>query len=66
MVQILGEIRSITLVESQAGVPPKLDDAAVEINVEEPYGDGTITAKLYPAATAGLVVGPCRIQVDQG
>jgi hypothetical protein len=36
------------------------------VNVEEPYGDGTITLKLFPAATAGLVVGPARVQVDQG
>ena len=47
-------------------MPPKPDEATVVVNVEEPYGDGTITLKLFPAATAGLTVGPARIQVDAG
>lgn len=65
MVQILGRIEGIDIAEAQAGVPPTATDATVLIRVEEPYGDGDLVVKLYPAATAGLAVGPCRIQVDQ-
>ena len=66
MIQLLGTIDSIDIPEPQPGVPPKPDEATVVVNVEEPYGDGTITLKLFPAATAGLTVGPARIQVDAG
>ena len=66
MVLILGRIEGINIATPETGVPPKLDDATVLITVQEPYGDGDLVVKLYPAATAGLAVGPCRIQVDQG
>lgn len=66
MVQLLGTIDSIAIPDPQPGVPPKPDDATVVVNVAEPYGNGTITLKIFPAATAGLVVGPARLQVDAG
>jgi hypothetical protein len=65
MVQILGRIEAIEIAEPQADGSPTATDATVVIRVEEPYGDGDLVVKLYPAATGGLAVGPCRIQVDQ-
>ena len=65
MIQVLGKIESIDVPEPQPGVPPKPDEATVTATLEYP-NTGTVTLKVYPAATAGLSLGVCRVQVDQG
>jgi hypothetical protein len=65
MIQVLGTIDSIDVPIPQPGVPPQPDEATVVATLVWP-STGTMTVKLYPAATAGLATGLCRVQVDQG
>jgi hypothetical protein len=65
MIQVLGRIDSIDVPAPQPGVPPQPDEATVVATLEWP-STGTMTLKLYPAATMELATGLCRIMVDQG
>jgi hypothetical protein len=65
MIQVLGTIDSIDVPAPQPGVPPQPDEATVVATLAWP-STGTMTLKLYPAATTGLATGLCRVQVDQG
>jgi hypothetical protein len=65
MIQVLGTIDSIDVPVPQPGVPPKPDEATVVATLEWP-STGTMTLKLYPAATTELATGLCRVMVDQG
>ena len=65
MVQVFGHIDSLDIPAPQPGVPARPDEATVTFTLEWP-NVGTGTMKVYPAATNGLAVGPCRIHIDQG
>jgi hypothetical protein len=65
MIQFLGKIDSIDVPAPQEGVPPKFDEATVVATLEWP-STGTMTLKLFPAATNELAVGLCRVMLDQG
>jgi hypothetical protein len=65
MIQVLGTIDSIDIPAPQPGVPPRPDEATVVATLAWP-STGTMTVKLYPAATTELSVGLCRVMVDQG
>jgi hypothetical protein len=65
MIQVLGTIDSIDIPTPQPGVPPQPEEATVVATLQWP-STGTMTVKLYPAATTELAVGLCRVMVDQG
>jgi hypothetical protein len=65
MIQVLGTIDSIDVPAPQPGVPPRPDEATVVATLQWP-STGTMTVKLYPAATTELSPGLCRVMVDQG